>query len=108
MLLQVRERLLLVNALPPTGDFTTMRTMRQLREKLALTDEEQGALAFKVNPENGTATWDGTKDEGAEIDLTPSQIGAVVAVMTRLNDEKKLTEQHISLYEKVFPEKARE
>ena len=98
--LTVPERLTLLNILPKEGDFTTIKLMRKLRESLSFDEEELAAIKFVQNGDQ--VTWNA---EAASVILKQIQIGEKMTdiihdTLKKLNDEKKLTEQHFSVYEK--------
>ena len=97
MELTVSERLVLLGILPKEGDFTTLKIIRQLREELSFDEAENAEIGF-VTDEPGRIQWSN------EI-IKPLPIGekatdTIVACLKKLNDDKKLTDQHFSLYEK--------
>lgn len=101
MKLTVIERLMLLNVLPAEGDFTTIKLVRQLREELSYTEEEHTLLKFRQEGEQ--TFWD--KEGEAKIGVREFPIGEkmndmIVGVFKKLDEEKKLTEQHFTLYEK--------
>lgn len=129
MILSVFERLILLNILPTNGDILTIRTKRKLREDLSFSEGEHQSLQFKRTYEcsecGETAEipstevrsprcekcdrqmvpaagiqWltDGNQEKDVKIDTTGRKI--VESTLLQLNDEKLLTEEHLSLYEK--------
>lgn len=127
MNLTVFERLVLLSVLPKEGDFITLKLMRKLREGLSFNEKEINDIDFKflwrcpkcqkaeVTAQTlkcedcgiymapaGQATWDEGK---AALVVKDVHIGDKMralceSTLKRLSDEKKLTEQHMSLYEK--------
>lgn len=98
--LTVLERLVLLNVLPKEGNFTTIKLLRKLRENLSFDEAENKALNFVQDGDQ--VTWD--VDEAAKI-TRHIQIGEKMTdlihdALKKLNDEKKLTDQHLSLYER--------
>ena len=112
MLLSVFERLILLNVMPGEGDYTTLKLIRKLKEDLSFDEGEHKALQFKE--EGGRVSWRTASDEGSpvllaqdkEIEVGPKAIAVVCEVLEKLNKEKKLKAEHMSVYEKfVDPEK---
>jgi hypothetical protein len=96
MRLTVLERLVLLNILPKEGDFLTLKTIREVREAIAF---DADAEEFGVTQESDgvhCANFGAEKD----IDLPPRVLPVIVSVLTDLNNQRHLTEQHFSLYEK--------
>lgn len=98
MELGVFDRLILLNILPKEGDFTTLKIIRELRETLSFTEAEHKALQFKQ--EEGNIRWQTEADKPKEIKIGEKATDVIVGVLKDLNDKKKLTDQHFSLYEK--------
>lgn len=99
MELGVFDRLILINILPKEGDFTTLKIIREMRESLSFTEEEHKVLEFKFL-EDGKVEWKQEADKPKEITLGEKATDIIVGVLSDLNGKKKLTDQHISLYEK--------
>ncbi len=101
MLLGIEERLVLLNLLPAEGDITTLRVLRDLRNELGLTEAELAVLSFENV--GGALRW---STRGAEqIGEVEIKIGAVaksiiVPALDKLNQEKKLRREHLSLCDK--------
>ncbi len=102
MELSVFERLILLNVLPREGDFTTLKIVRKLREDLSFTEEEHKVLQFQ---QDGTQMqWKREGDIPKDISIGEKATDVIVGVLKKLNADKKLTEQHFSLYEKFVGE----
>ncbi len=99
MELGVFDRLILLNILPGEGDFTTLKIVRKMREDLSFTEEEHKALGFKQENE-GRIQWIQEADKSKEISIGEKATDIIVEVLKKLNDDKKLQDQHYSLYEK--------
>lgn len=104
MILTTLERLLLLNILPKEGDFTTIKIVRKLREALSFTEEEHAVRKFNTSPE-GNTTWTLGTPDAVEISIGEKAADMIVVELKKLNDEKKLSEQTFSLYEKFVGEK---
>lgn len=102
MILNTRERLVLLSVLPKEGDFTTLKIVRKLREDLSFSEDEHKRLKFQLT-EAGTA-WDAEGDSPREFPLGEKATDMIVAALVKLNTEKKLTEDHYSVYEKFITE----
>ena len=97
MELSVLERLVLLNVLPAEGNFTTLKIVRQLREALSFSEDEHATLQFKQDDKR--LAW---QDEGqpADIEIGSKAQALIVETLEKLDKDGKLTEQHMSLYEK--------
>lgn len=105
MKLTIFERANLVNILPREGDFTNMKVVRTLRESLVLSQEENKLYQPTVS-EEGRMTWRVADDEGkpipqeAEIEIGEMATDIIKKTLKKLNDEKVLKEEYLTLYEK--------
>lgn len=109
MLLTIMERNILLSILPREGNFITLKTVRQLRESLALQEGEEEEFGIKKEGdtlEDGTVVPKGqfrlTKniDKEKEIPISRKAAEVIVSALETLNSQNKLTEAHFSLYEK--------
>lgn len=99
MKLSVFERLILLNILPMEGDFLTIKIVHDLRTELAFTEEEHAALKFETL-DTGDVRWVTGADKPKDISIGEVAMGIIRQRLTELDKEKKLTEQHIPIYEK--------
>jgi len=98
MELNVLERLVLLSILPKEADFTTVKIIRKLKEDLSFSEEEHKALQFVQD--GGNVNWQKDGDIPKDIKIGEKATDAIVEALKKLNTDKKLTEQHLSLYEK--------
>lgn len=127
MQLTVFERLVLQSILPQEGDFITLKLVRKLKESLAFSEKEIAEIDFKnhwkcpkcdkvelsaqvikcqdcgiyMQPA-GQVTWDETKAVNVvkDVHLGRAMHEFCRSALQKLSEEKKLTEQHFSLYTK--------
>ena len=99
----VLERLMTLSLLPKEGDFVTLKIVRDLRGNLSFSEEEIKTLELKLVADKGYE-W---KIEGVpadmlnkEFNIGPKAASLIADSIEALNQEKKLTEQLFSLYEK--------
>jgi len=99
MKLSVHERLLLLNLLPATGDITSIKLLRKAKEDLSFNEKENKDLGFVQDGE--MLRWNSEKGN-VEKDVTIGDIitELIKTELKKMNEEKKLTDQHISIYEK--------
>jgi len=105
--LTVLERLLVLNLLPAENNITTLRVIRKLKDKIGFTEEESKALNFKIldGPagKGSTTTWNQTAVGEVEFEIGEKSEDLIKDALKELNDAKpkgKLTEQHLSLWDK--------
>ncbi|KKK62154.1 hypothetical protein LCGC14_3007170 [marine sediment metagenome] len=99
MELTVMERMGILQILSPEGDLIYLRAKRELVGKVGLTADE--ILEFKVVEVNERMRWDMTVPQEKEIDLSNGEIAMVSDVLKKHVEDKKLHENHLSLYEKL-------
>lgn len=96
--LTVVERLVLLNILPKEGDFTTIKLVRKLRENLSFDEDEHKKLNFVQDGDQ--VRWNQEALTDKYIQIGEKQSDLIHDALKKLNDEKKLTNEHFSLYEK--------
>ena len=100
MFLTMMERFILNSVLPTEGAFTEIRIIQNLREELPPTEEEHKILEF--TSADGMTRWKNKLEpsEGYSITIGERATDIITEALKKLNDEKKLTTDHLSLYEK--------
>ena len=98
MELNTLERLLLLAILPAEGDYTTLKIVRALREDLSFTEEEHARL--KLITDDKQTRWDLSADTYRGYIFGIKAAAIIRDRLEKMNVEKKLTEQHLSIYEK--------
>ena len=93
--LSVKARLVLVGILPPEGDLTTIRIVRELREGLSFSEAEHEDLQMKQ--ENNQIRWEDGAVPNKKLDIGPKAAEVIRAAIKKLDDEKKLTADHLEL-----------
>ena len=99
MKLTVFERLMLLNILPKEGNFVTLKIVRELREGLSFNEKEIKELDLKID-DKGNATWNPAKDKNKDVEIGGQANKIIVETLEKLDKDKKLTESHLSVYEK--------
>lgn len=106
MKLTILERIMLLGLLPKEGNFLTLRMVRELREELSFSEQENKDFNLVLNTETGNVTWSvetGTNPE-KDVSIGTKMKALIVELLTALDADNKLTEQHCSLYEKFVGE----
>ena len=103
MLLTVKERLMIQKMLPDEANFLTLKLVNKARNDLSFTDEEHTKLQFNQSAE-GLLTW---KDETVVADIEFGEVvtNLLVSALKKMDEENKLTVEHLSLYEKFIENK---
>lgn len=102
MKLSVLERLMALGVLPKEGDYVTLNVIRKAQEMLSFTDEEIKKYGFKQ--EQDKTQWDITAEQITDLRLGAKAISLIGEELEKLDKDKKLTPQHMTIYEK-FVEK---
>lgn len=98
MKLEVIERLVLLNALPKEGNFTTLKLIRKLREELSFSEEEHKALNFVQDGDR--VKWNLQSGVVKDFEFGDVILKTVEDLLKKLDKENKLTDESFSLYEK--------
>ncbi len=132
MKLNVAERVALLQILPAEGDFTTLKVLRELQEKIGFSEEDHKKYNIRRignnirwgpwNEEEIKEVGDGDKarakqmekenvglaktmGETDEIEFGEKATEIVKESLLGLDKEKKLKSEHVTLYEKFVQEK---
>jgi len=127
MKLEVHERIILQSILPQEGDYITLKLVRKLRETLSFNEKEITDIEFKYHwrcpkcekvevaaetlkctdcdiymKPAGSVSWDESKASKfiKDVHMGDKMLALCETTLKKLSDDGKLTEQHISLYEK--------
>ena len=102
MQLTLKERLLLsMMLLPQQGDIVTLRVLKALKASLGFSEDE--LQKWNIKQEGQIFTWNPDlkpEDTVAEIEIGPAAFNIVKAQLKKLDEEKKLTEDAIDLWDK--------
>jgi len=101
MKLSVKDRLGILSILPREGGMVTLRVVKDLRDKLPLTQEEIKAWGFK----DGTLLTKEQEEKEAEIEITLKEEEVIVAKMTELERTQRLPIALMDLWVKLVEEK---
>ena len=96
------ERIQLLGVLPQSGDVTTIRIVRELRESLSFTEEEHDKLGLKVmDTGDGRSTYQWNPGVNLRRDFTfkPKACAVIAEALTGLDKRKQLPIACLGLYE---------
>ena len=97
MKLNVLERIILSNILPKQGNFTNLKIVRTVSEKLSFDEEENAKLEFRQDGDQ--MRWNSI-DIVKDIELGSVATALIVKELIKMDKEEKLTIEHYSLCEK--------
>lgn len=98
MKLNLIERFTIQKILPSEGNFLTLKILNSLRMSLALSEDE--IKEFEIVQDGGKISWNEKGLEERELDIGEKATDLIVTALKELNEKKKLTNEHFSLYEK--------
>ncbi|MCJ7828250.1 MAG: hypothetical protein MUP81_00720 [Dehalococcoidia bacterium] len=98
MKLSVRERLVILSVLPPEGDFITLKVVGKLKNDLSFSEDE--IKLYKFVQAESSVTWDNKIEQEKAIEIGTKAKTVIAEALEKLDKEKKLREDHISIYEK--------
>jgi hypothetical protein len=97
--LSIGDRLRLLNILPPEGDLTTIRIVRELRESLSFTEAELADAQIKMDETDGQVVtrWKQGSIPDKTIDIGPKAAELIRSALGELDKAKKLRPEHLVL-----------
>ncbi len=97
MLLNVKQRLLLLNILPNEGTYDVLKIVRDQQALLSFTEEEHKRL--KIQRQDGVFVWDEPADVPVEVHIGEVAATVVKRALRQLNEEGQLQMEFLPLYE---------
>ena len=98
MKLNVLERITALGILPEVGNFATLKIVNDLKMSLGLTEAE--FKEFEVKQKGDQMMWNEKGAEEREIKIGEKATDILIEALRKLDEDKKLTNQHFSLFEK--------
>jgi hypothetical protein len=95
--LKAKERITLLNVLPVQGDILTLRLITEMRKDLSFSEREH--IDLEIKSSGNAITWNSMKDTPKKILYGPIKLKLIQDELKKLNDEKKLTLDHVPLYD---------
>ena len=103
MELTILERLMLGSILPPQGDIVTLKLVQDLKMEIAFTEDE--IAKHGISNKDDRVDWNPEASEYVkEIPIGPKAMSLIVGELEKRNEEKTLSADFISLYEKIMGE----
>lgn len=97
--LTLLDRIILPSVLAEQGDFKHVIISRDIKEKTKVTQDELKKFDFKVL-QGGQMAWNDSGEKAKfEIEFTTMEELSIKLGLQKLEEEKKLTQDHIHLYE---------
>lgn len=95
MIMDIRNRLLLLSILPSEGTLSEMVDIYDLARELKLSDEEKAEVSYIEN--NNYVKWDFDKDPNKEIKISGDQMKIVKETIDKLDKQGKIKLEMIPL-----------
>ena len=104
------ERFITLSLLPAEGNYRTLKIIRELQLELAPSEEEVKLAGLKDLEGGGTDAKDWNIVPPKEIIFGDIAKEIIVKALNKLDDEEKLTHQHVTVFEKfvTYAEKPKE
>jgi len=102
MKLNILDRLVLLQILPPEGNFVTLKIVRDLAHNLSLSEKE--IADWEVRIDATEVHWNPEANVEKEINIGPQATKIIVDALQRLNAESRLRPEHLDTYEKFIEE----
>lgn len=103
MKFKILDRILLLNLLPQQADIVTLRIIKDIKERVELSAKEMEEV--KMEQVEASLKWSPEKDISKEIELSEVETKLIKEKLKEANDNKKLTLQHVPLYDMFLVEK---
>lgn len=86
--LHLKERFYLGNILPQENSLVDFQLKKRIVERIQVTDDEKNDIGFKVNEQDGSATWDARKDfeNPREFEFSDDEVKYIRSSIEKLSD----------------------
>ena len=99
MKITISERFQFINLFPEKSSILVQLTVRDIKNKIKLSDKEKLAINFKLKEK--VATWDAKKADELEINFTDTEKKFLKDRVKQLDKENKITQALLSLCLKI-------
>lgn len=94
----ILERLILQGLLPQESSYVTFRIIKELRTELSFSEKE--LKDFEIKQEGERVTWNEAKQKPKVIQIGDKAQSIIIDALKKLNEEGKINDNNISLYER--------
>lgn len=88
MELTIKDRLYIPALLPKEGNFREFNIKKEIRRKVAISDQERETLNLRENPDTKRIEWDVAREMPLHADFTQEEIDYLKSVCEKLSDEQ--------------------
>jgi len=106
MKLNIAERIALLQILPAEGDIVTLRVLGDMQKEIGFSEEI--IKECDIVTKDQQVTWNAKGAKEAEIKLGDKASEIIKEALLKLDKEKKLKREHVTLYEKFVQDKVEE
>lgn len=98
--LTILDRVILPSILKKEGNYVSMILNKDIKKKTELTQDELVKFKFRTLS-NGNVAWELPEDtkDAFDVEFTESEKAEITSCLSKMEQENKLTEDHIHLYE---------
>jgi flagellar hook assembly protein FlgD len=102
MKLNVLERITLMGLLPQESSFVTFKILGDLKKELSFSEKELKDFKIEQKEFNGKTQvfWDTKKEKDKDVTIGEQAIIIVLASLKKVDEEGKVNDGNISLFEK--------
>lgn len=93
----VMERLIILNILPKENNFTTLKIIRDLKDKLGFSEEEHKLFEIKLSDQG--FQWNKKGKEKKSFEIGEKAQDLIKESLEDLDTKKKLTEEMMGLFQ---------
>lgn len=98
----ILERIILQELLPREGDYITYRIIKELRTELSFSEDE--IKRYHIQQDKDRIIFDSANKETKNVEIGERIKEMIVSALKKLNEEKKINDNNVSLYEKFVGE----
>lgn len=96
----VKDRITVLSIFPRETNLVEQTYIRDISDKVVITQEEIKAVEFQYDDELKTYKWNAEKDKPKKIKFTDVERDFILDIIRKLDQEKKITIDIYQLYEK--------
>ena len=105
MLLSLKDRLAIQGLYPQSSNFVNQLLVKDIAEKVALTQAEITKHKVIVDPETGFIRWNDKDLKDKDFKFTGAELNFLRSRVEALDQEQKITQDNLSLCQKIKDEK---
>jgi len=96
--LTVTDRIVLLNVLPQEANLTTIRIMRELRDELSFSEDEQAEL--EMREDDGRIFWNAETEHVKDVAIGTRARAAIITAFEELDRSGKFKDAMLDTYAK--------